>query len=968
MASEIELRAEEFVNENIDRLIEQCENGEESMSFLAIYSFIEGYARFVCDLSWEEDWKFRQVLDELKNKHPSKAQYRAGEHQFFIELNKFHSKDENSKTGIGTNLIRHCFSKIREGSLFVVVNQFIKFAEYQGFLSEKIKKINDSKIVKKSKEQISIAPKNDSILYSQKNDLLIKYPDIFIKKQTRKNIIKRIDELQNIILTYDNEKDLKTALKEIKDNNNALKPYDNYCEIMSDYIEYINELTFTLIEARTKREYETRIIQLRDEQEEIVNNDIAKLAFSNEQKNNTKSMLIKGGPGTGKTLLLIATLFKLSENKDAVLLTYYEQLNKFINYLFGLYNQENLINKLGIKDKFSENEVNNFKDNKIKPFDDYILDIIGKSLNKKVAYDNEKIQIYKIFENEKKLLSLFEKVVENKKDAEKLYKLAVNKYWANNLTEQTYLKETDVESSKKPLYLEQIKQVSKIIEETKEYPDVYAYYKFFESDFARDRSVSCPDYILIDEVQDLTNSQIAAASHLAKVGCILAGDMNQSIRNEYVSWKELGIKIDSSTSKKLIHNYRSSVKIQQLGKEYLKYCKIRDDNKIESTLSGPPVQLYLTDDVENKGYEKSYEQIIQSIKMCTEELCISPENICIVAFTQNELEEIQKRIKSNLNLDARLVRDEKYNFEKNAGVIRLSTARAIKGIDCAVLMFFISDQSKKENQDGIKDKNRGNVIYTVVTRAMYLLQVFVPNYCKTKDYAIAGLVNTIKPEDKETEEYLNKIKPIEEETKIPENEKENVIEPKNSQPVESEQEVEPFDKVLKDVYERSASKRTDKNGNSLPNSEYGYLNIAGTGLPKPLAYGHESWPDLIRAYPDKFDFVKYPYTNGKPGYVFAFRPRVAKTKTTNSTKESMKPVSEKLYKGLVKGYEKREDGEYYLKIKSDDFDYIVPAYYKYNRNYRDYINCKVSFVALDDPFVIGKKNGKVKRNNRIPKN
>ena len=34
-----------FVEENLDRLINQCENGDESISFLAIFSFLEGWLR-----------------------------------------------------------------------------------------------------------------------------------------------------------------------------------------------------------------------------------------------------------------------------------------------------------------------------------------------------------------------------------------------------------------------------------------------------------------------------------------------------------------------------------------------------------------------------------------------------------------------------------------------------------------------------------------------------------------------------------------------------------------------------------------------------------------------------------------------------------------------------------------------------------------------------------------------------------
>lgn len=35
----------DFVEQNIDRVIKQCNGGDEAITFLAIYSFIEGYFR-----------------------------------------------------------------------------------------------------------------------------------------------------------------------------------------------------------------------------------------------------------------------------------------------------------------------------------------------------------------------------------------------------------------------------------------------------------------------------------------------------------------------------------------------------------------------------------------------------------------------------------------------------------------------------------------------------------------------------------------------------------------------------------------------------------------------------------------------------------------------------------------------------------------------------------------------------------
>lgn len=777
-----------FVEENIDRLIIQCKNGDESISFLAIFAFLEGWLRDKLNLpfgTYKKNNKkngyvdFPYLIEELKEYEkgigrlelvaPNGMSYRGLENELLPVLKKYHGIDEDKlneiDTNVDTNRVRHSFGKIRGGSLFVVIEKFIEFATYHNFITSDIEELKKLDLVKNSRNQILLKPLKSSVLFLSKNDLFDKYSKLEKNKEKRREIKAEIDNINERLLNTENQNEIGNLITEEKQKYEIFNELDRILDKYSEYSNYVNELAITLIEARTKKDYETRIITLRQDQEDIVKIDLDRLANINDSfgnmGNKIKSMLIKGGPGTGKTLLLIASLFKLSTNdKECVLLTYYKELDKFINYLFGRYNQEALLNKLGIK-KFSISEVNNFKEHKIKPFDDYILELIERSLNRENSSEDLKIHIYKTTNEVKKLYEIFESVVKDEKEAKKLYELATKRYWANNLTDETYLKESDSENSKKTIYLSQISEITKIIEDSKEYPDVYAYYKFFRTGFVRDRSITLPDYILIDEVQDLTNSQIAAASHLTKIGCILAGDMNQSIRNPYISWKELGLKVDSSTSKQLTYNYRSSAEIQKIGEDYQRYCKIREKNDLEAILPGPPAQLYLTKDTEEDGYKNTYEQIIISIRMCIHELCISPENICIVAFNEKELDVLQAKIKTELNLNARYVHDEDYSFEENEGVIRLSTARAIKGIDCAVLLFFISDQSKKENQDNIKDRNRGNVIYTVITRAMYLLQVFIPNYCKTKDYSVAGLVNVMKPDDKEILEYLGQFEKIE---------------------------------------------------------------------------------------------------------------------------------------------------------------------------------------------------------------
>ena len=346
------------------------------------------------------------------------------------------------------------------------------------------------------------------------------------------------------------------------------------------------------------------------------------------------------------------------------------------------------------------------------------------------------------------MLALFRQV--DGEAAEDLLDRATD-FWSNTASPDEYLKRNDSDKSRE--FIEKLRSVSGIIREQDEYPDVFAYYEFSLPSVALKRDVDRPDYILIDEVQDLTNAQIKSSAKLAKSGCILAGDMNQSVKNKSESWRELGLDIHSSRSKTLSVNYRSSAKIQQLGKEYTKYFQRKpQETRYESLLPGPPAELFLIPDAQN-GYDETYRQMVASVKMCRNELGVPLENICIAAFSREDLRKIQVKL-SELNFNSQFIDDTEYSFGESDGVIRLCTAQSIKGIDCAVLLFMVSDLSNPKKDYGIREKNLGNTIYTVITRSMYLLQIFIPESCKTSSINVAGLVHIMRPDDAEAKAFV----------------------------------------------------------------------------------------------------------------------------------------------------------------------------------------------------------------------
>lgn len=745
--------ADSFVKENIPRLTKQLQSGDNAMSFLAVYSFIEGYFRTLFpEYDLEKSKEFIKFKDIIKNIEEN-FELPRDERELYDELTLYYSaygkKKGKTATKTSANSIRHAFKNIRSGSLSVVVGQFIEFSEYRGFITDEISNMRRIEAVERSRKERSLLPSNDSILYSQKNDLLVQYSDIskyYEEKTSYISELKRIDA-KMMDSKYENPEcamDLVQLIRKKRELARAIDDIDSKLEELSEYTDFIQELAISLIEARSKENYEAKIIKLSPAQKDMINKDIPALT-----KRNGHSMLIKGGPGTGKTLVLIVMLLKLcSEGYKACLLTYYPTLNKYISYLSELYNDEKLLKEFNIP-KISEDMFKNLETKGVLKFDDFIIPKIRKVLNIQKTYS--------LNDNVEKIREICSSVESDSLNAEILYEDITEKILPKILDESTYCT-----SSKKKEQWPKILKVFEMLDNNNEMLDLYAYYKFCQNNI---NTISLFeeetfDYILIDEAQDLTSAQVFAINKFVnkRGGLILAADPSQEIRNKRKIMANLDVDITGGQrySRELVVNYRSSQAIQELGKKYrYEEClNMRKDTKSDYCITaGPPPQIFITDDTKETNYEATYVQIVNSVKMCTDDLCIVPENIYIVAFNEPELLEIQKRLDKELKIKSvRIYRN--FSFKSNDGNVRLCTLKEIKGIDCPVLMFMITDQSKLTNSGDIKIKIKANAIYTCITRAMYLLQVFIPGYCRMSDLSVAVLVNKLLPNDSEVNEYV----------------------------------------------------------------------------------------------------------------------------------------------------------------------------------------------------------------------
>lgn len=72
------------------------------------------------------------------------------------------------------------------------------------------------------------------------------------------------------------------------------------------------------------------------------------------------------------------------------------------------------------------------------------------------------------------------------------------------------------------------------------------------------------DHVLIDEVQDFDRSWLHAIAPIARKSLTMAGDLAQRIFRRHFTWKEVGISISGSRSRRLVGTYRTTRPIMEL--------------------------------------------------------------------------------------------------------------------------------------------------------------------------------------------------------------------------------------------------------------------------------------------------------------------------------------------------------------------------------------------------------------------
>ncbi len=616
-----------------------------------------------------------------------------------------------------SNDVRHDFADKSPEDAKTTVDCFLAFANAEGWknyqaLDELKKELEDwdkhspyqSEELKKAIAQIQRLKAENENLAKKTND----YNDL----QNKLSLVEANEKVLQQNLTASEERLSKkdARLDEIRKKNNEQmmqfkKEKEEILLQLKDYEstrQYIAHLEKVAFYTKTRHDYESSVIKLSPEQNEIL--DQIKL---------DKDFLIKGAAGTGKSLVLLKALEKAmmdlsgeldfeKSKRNFRLLTYTKSLVKYNQYVTKILGAE-------------------VPEGSIITADSFLYSMLKRFFpTKKLAYSfDEKFNT--IFANENF-------------DEKALFTESQEFIWANLITKEDYLEKIcersgmkqPLKKSERILMWDALENVEKKLEGFETWPRNFAAKKILEAmtqALENGSSDFVCEYSFVDEAQDLPPALLAIIKKSTSRGVFLAGDSDQSIYRKGFNWNLSGLDIRGRT-KILKTNFRNTNQIHEFAEKYRAKFKNMDKTSMPSAFRpGPPVEHTIA-----KNREDAINQIVQQTKMLLNMLSYDEENICIIANESSKLYAIQKELDGQIGVKSELIADKNFDFAGSKGV-RLCTMQNCKGLDFPVVLFLADHRVQAAEQSSAFDsetfyEQQYNMVYVSLTRAMEMLHIF----------------------------------------------------------------------------------------------------------------------------------------------------------------------------------------------------------------------------------------------------
>ncbi|MGA2763283.1 MAG: UvrD-helicase domain-containing protein [Spirochaetia bacterium] len=607
------------------------------------------------------------------------------------------------------NSVRHSFTRLDREEALAATHNFLRFCSLCGIGSKRLEELGRSLFLWDDKrsplgrsEELSRIQVELSVAQRDAARLLAG-TEAWAKDKLR--LAELEGEALRLAARLDREKARADAKAERLDElrkelNDLAREKGRLVEQLAAYRDldlYVDHVSRFSLYTRTRMDYERSVMKLTPEQSEAV--DSLRPGFD---------FLIRGGAGTGKTIVLLHALEKVRRAREAELdlkpgmrmlfLTYTNTLVKYDRYVAEILREKDAEDLIITADSFFLGRLRLLGQRQ--RVDYTVIPRLAEKYNTTGFFSAQELAVEVeelIFGSLVTRREYVDEMIPRKGMRQPLTAGQREAVWA--------IRDRMAAEMEHDGILSKNYSRMKLIEYLEAHPD--------------DTRLRDLEMAFVDESQDLSPADLRALKLMTRRGLIMAGDTGQSIYGVSSPYKRAGVDI-AGRSRVLHMSFRNTVPIHDVAEAYRARAGLEDEEAGATVAfrEGPIPELYAAPTRKELAL-----LLLRKASLFIDVLDYDPENIAVLAPTKTDLAAIGD-ILGHAGYHHANVRDDDFSF-KQEKTIRLSTLHSSKGLDFPVVLLYLPSLPPRTEYDGKTGETLvRNLIYVAMTRAMDNLNVF----------------------------------------------------------------------------------------------------------------------------------------------------------------------------------------------------------------------------------------------------
>jgi len=682
--------------ERLARLL-RLAGSDEGFFVLALHSFVESHARAdhpplaYFDRFPELLWAYGDVLKSRG-----------------VPVDRLAPLTRISKEHLLTNQVRHTFARLDAEEVLAATHNFLAFCEVCGIASKALGGLRaalqawDERRSPLERSTELRRMRDELVAARQDNRRLLERLGAFERDAALAAELGRKVEVLDAEVRRERERadakagrvdELRRALNDAKvERGRLLGELEGY----RDLERYLGHLARFTLYTRTRRDYERSLMRLTPEQREAV-----------DEIRPGHDFLIRGGAGTGKTIVLLHAFERARKARDAelgfgrparmALLTYTTTLVKYDRYLAAVLRATGVDDLISTADAF------------------FLARLRRIEARARVDYGIVARLVASL--NGTEFLSNAELAAELE-----------DFLFANAVSREEYLEDVVLRRGmRQPLSAQQRALVwgvrARVIDEMERAGTLSKNWSRLRLIEHLERTPGDPavcdvDLAYVDESQDLTAVDLKALKLMTRRGLVLAGDAGQIIYGVGSPYRRAGIDISGRT-RVLRTSFRTTCPIQEAADRYRALTRREEDEpNPQAFREGPVPELYTA-----ATREELDRLLLARVALFVDTLGYDPENVTVLAPTRADVARVGQLL-ARAGRAVANIHDDAFSFSQT-GAVRLSTLHSSKGLDFPVVLLYLPGlPGRGDFDEAAGDTLARNLIYVAMTRAMDNLSVF----------------------------------------------------------------------------------------------------------------------------------------------------------------------------------------------------------------------------------------------------